>query len=407
MKRRVLALSAVLLSIGLAVSCSGKKAEKTTIRFATWDSEDTLELQQSIVDKFNAANPDVNVVLEGYGDDFDTKVAAGFGAGDAPDVMYMWNFAHYKDGLEELDPWLAKESADMKSDFYPTLLEYNSINGKLYGLPIGYTTHVVYYNKDLFDKAGAAYPEGDWTWDDLLAAAKKVARPKEKIYGFAFQGQPDPYDFEQYLWNAGSKYLGPDGTLKGGFDDPRVIALLEKMQRAVKDGYAISTEDSGAKELRSGKLAMFINGSWSIPSLKTDKINFGLAKMPSVEAGTKSISVVSVSGISMYNKSKNKEAAWRFIKFWTGAEANKLRIDHEMPVLRSVAESENLMKDPEKGIFYEMLDQSGGHTPTSYVAADWTTLSDTISQALQQIFNPSVLMSPAKAVGEAVSKSGK
>lgn len=372
--------------------------KKQTIRFATWDSEDTLAIQQGIVDKFNAANPDLQVVLEAYGDDFDTKLAAGFGAGDAPDVMYMWNYAHYKDGLEILDPWVAKEPPSFKADFYKALLDYNSINGKLLGMPIGYTTHVVYYNKDLFDKAGVSYPKGDWTWDDLLATAKKVANPSQKIYGFAFQQQPDPYDFEHYLWNVGVSYLGPDDTFNKGFKDPKVKALLIKMQNAIKDGYAISVDGSGSREMKTGKLAMFINGSWSIPSLKDAKVNFGLCKLPSVEKGKKSVSVVSVSGIAMYNKSKNKDAAWRFIKFWVSPEANLMRLDHELPVLRSVVEKEKLNQDPIKAVFYDMLQQSEGWVSTSYKVKDWSTLSDTISQALENIFNPSVLASPEKVI---------
>ena len=387
---------AAIMCFGLIFAASSQK--KQTIRFATWDSEETLDIQQRIVDRFNEKNPDLQVVLEAYGDDFDTKLATGFGASDAPDVMYMWNYAHYKDGLEPLDSWVSKEPASFKGDFYKGLLDYNSIAGKLLGLPIGYTTHVVYYNKDLFDKAGVPYPKGDWTWDELLATAKKVANPSQKIYGFAFQQEPDPYDFEHYLWNVGVSYLGPEGSFKNGFKDPKVVALLTKMQNAIKEGYAISVEGSGSREMRTGKLAMFINGSWSIPSLKEANVNFGLAKMPSAEKGKKSISVISVSGIAMYNKSKNKDAAWRFMKFWVSPEANIMRLDHELPVLHSVVEKEKLTTDPMKALFYEMLEQSEGYVSTSYKVKDWATLSDTISQSLQQIFNPSILASPAKVL---------
>ncbi len=403
MKRRRSGVLTVSLVFVLALGgCAAKKPEKVSIRFATWDSEETLALQQALVDQFVATNPDIEVVLEGYGDDFDTKLAAGLGAEDAPDVMYMWNFSHYKGGLEPLDGWIAKEKRGFKKDFYETLFNYTSIDNKTLGLPIGYTTHVVYYNKALFDKAGVSYPKGDWTWDELLATAKKVANPKEKIYGFAFQGAPDPYDFEHYLWNAGAGYLGAEGKLRGGIDSPKVIALLEKMQTAMKEGYAVATEGSGAKELRSGKVAMFINGSWSMPAIQKDGIPFGLAKLPSVEEGRPSVSVVSISGIAMYAKSKHKEAAWRFMKFWTSAEANKFRIGHEMPVLRSVAEGEKLTADPLMSVYYTMLEQSAGHVPTSYRVENWSELSDKIGQALQKIFNPSIYESPEKSIAALV-----
>jgi len=46
------------------------------------------------------------------GSDFDTKISAGMGSGDTPDVMYMWNYPAYADGLEPLDEYIDKEGDD-------------------------------------------------------------------------------------------------------------------------------------------------------------------------------------------------------------------------------------------------------------------------------------------------------
>ncbi|MGB6406249.1 MAG: extracellular solute-binding protein, partial [Planococcus donghaensis] len=131
---------------------------KVTVRFATWDVGEDVELQQKLIDQFNAENSDINVVLEAYGGDYDTKITAGIGAKDAPDVMYMWNYPQYKDALEPLDSFIEGRDKEYKDNFYEALWNYNSIDEEVYGLPVGYTTHVVYYNKDLFDKAGLEYP---------------------------------------------------------------------------------------------------------------------------------------------------------------------------------------------------------------------------------------------------------
>lgn len=77
--------STLILAAGLAFAALTANAQ--TLRFATWDSNESLEIQKSIAAMFEAAHPGVTVQVEAYGDGYDTKLAAGFGAGDAPDVM--------------------------------------------------------------------------------------------------------------------------------------------------------------------------------------------------------------------------------------------------------------------------------------------------------------------------------
>lgn len=385
---------------GAGSSSDEGQSGKATIRFATWDSEENLTLQQGLVDKFNEAHPDIQVSLEAYGSEYDTKIAAGMGAKDAPDVMYMWNYPTYKDALEPLDSYLEKEGADFKNNYYETLWNYNSADGKVLGLPVGYTTHVVYYNKDLFDKANVPYPKSDWTWDDLQGAAKKLNNPDESISGFAFSGTPDPYDFEMFLWGNGTAYVDDSGKTQGSLNSQKSVDVLTMFQNMLKDGYAITTEGSGSTEMKSGKVAMFTNGAWSIGSLKEAGINFGIVELPSFKDGS-AVSIVSSSGISMSKDSKNKDAAWEFIKFWTSEEANKARLDYELPVLKSVVESEKLQDDELKKVFYHMLEMSEGYTPASFKVENWSEMSEKLALVFEQIFNPSTLMDPKAVLDDA------
>ncbi|TCZ75395.1 sugar ABC transporter substrate-binding protein [Paenibacillus albiflavus] len=379
----------------------GKEASKVTLRFATWDSEENLTLQQQIIDKFNESHPNITISLEAYGSEYDTKIAAGMGAKDAPDVMYMWNYPTYKNALEPLDSYIEKEGKGFKDNFFETLWNYNSADGKVLGLPVGYTTHVIYYSKDIFDKAGLPYPKSDWTWKDLQETAKKLNNPSENISGFAFTGKPDPYDFEMFLWGNGSAYIDDKGNLKGNANSEKSIEVLTMFQNMLKDGYAIATEGSGSTEMKSGKVAMFGNGSWSIGGLKDAGINFGVVEMPKFPNG-KSVSIVSSSGISVSKDSKNKDAAWEFIKFWTNEESNKARIDYELPVLKSVVESEKLQEDELKRVFYNMLERSEGFTPASYKVENWSEVADRLGLVFEKIFNPSTLTDPKSAINEAV-----
>jgi multiple sugar transport system substrate-binding protein len=398
-------LTAVLVLAGCSSSASKEEKKdkdgKETIRFATWDNEDTLNLQQKMVDDFNAQNDKIKVVLEGYGADYDTKIAAGMGAKDAPDVMYMWNYPLYKDALEPLDSYIENEGEEYKNNFYDALWNYNKTDDKMLGLPVGYTTHVVYYNKALFDEKGLEYPQAGWTWNDLQEAAKKLTDKSKKITGFAFSGQPDPYDFEMYLWRNGASFVDKDGNLDGNVNSAKSIEVFNMFQGMLKDGIAITTEGSGSTEMKSGNVAMFVNGAWSLGSLTEAGIDYGVVELPKFENG-QNVSIVSSSGISMSKDSKHKEAAFEFMQYWTGEEANKARIEFELPVLKSLVESEQLTQDPVKSVFYSMLEKSDGYTPASYIVEDWTTVADDLSLVFEQIFNPSTLMDPKKVLNEVV-----
>ncbi|MGX2958599.1 ABC transporter substrate-binding protein [Peribacillus sp. JNUCC 23] len=401
----------LLLTIALALllsACNSTKGNgdeatedgKVKIRFATWDVGNDVTLQQKLIDEFNAKNENIEVVLEAYGSEFDTKITAGIGAKDAPDVMYMWNYPQYKNALEPLDSYIDKNGEEHKSDFYESLWNYNSVGGETLGLPVGYTTHVVYYNKDLFDKKGLDYPKAGWTWEDLQETAKKLTDKEKKISGFAFPGKPDPYDFEMYLWGNGASYVDSDGKLKGNLNSTKSIETFAMFQDMLKDGYAITTEGSGDTEMKSGKVGMFINGAWYLSPLKEAGINYGVVEVPTFENG-KSVSIVSSSGIAMSKSSKHKEAAFEFMKFWTGKEANKARIAFELPVLKSVVEEEKLQEDPVKSVFYSMLEQSEGYTPASFITENWSQVSENLEFSFEQIFNPSTRIDPKKALNEA------
>ena len=322
MKRKIAVMCVLALTGTMMLTACGNKKDsnngktsdgKTAIRFATWDVADDVDAQQKLVDKFNEEHDDIEVTLEAYGSDFDTKISAGMGSGDTPDVMYMWNYPAYADGLEPLDEYIDKEGDDYKNDFYSTLWNYNSLDGTTYGIPVGFTTHSLFYNKDLFAQAGVEEPTDDWTWSDLQAAAKTIEE-KTGQKGFAFQMKPDPYDFEMYLWSNGTAYCDENGQMAGQIDSKESQEVFKMFQDMEKDGYAIATEKNGTDEFRAGTAAMYVYGSWSIASLNEDGMNYGVAKIPSFDGKT-SVSILSSSGLSISKDSKNKDAAYEVLRF--------------------------------------------------------------------------------------------
>lgn len=85
MKRKLAVVCIMALSATAILSGCGRSDKsgdgKTKIRFATWDVAEDVDKQQELVDKFNEEHDDIEVTLEAYGSDFDTKISAGMGSG--------------------------------------------------------------------------------------------------------------------------------------------------------------------------------------------------------------------------------------------------------------------------------------------------------------------------------------
>ena len=359
----------------------------TVLRFATWDAGKNLKIQQQIAKKFEEKNPGVKVQVEAYGDGFDQKLAASFGAKNPPDVMYMWNFPAYYKSLEPLDE-LAKKDPDMKlDDFYQGLFNYSSIDGKLYGMPAGFTTRVIYYNKKLFDKANIPYPKDGWTWDEFVDTAKKLTDASNKQYGFALRPEPDTYDLQGFIWSNGSSFVSEDGKqIKGHMNSPETIEVMKSFQSMLKDKTAVlvggKNQQSGDDIFKAGKLAMWESGIWPLEGFKDAKIDFGTVEPPAFK-GKPVKGLVGTSAVSIAKDAKHKELAWEFVKFYSSPEAIKMRTS-DLPVRISVVKELKKEEDANVKPFYTMLERST-NTPAFLLNPKWDEANRNLSAAINAI----------------------
>ena len=196
--------------------------------------------QEIVIPGFEAAHPDVkiNLVVVPW-NEFDTQFSILSAAGTPPDVWSAWgsdNFADYvaRGLVADLTPYIARDAYDL-SDFFPEVLDSYDFDGKRYGLPMQTTASFVFYNKDMFDAAGVAYPPT--SWDDTswtyAAFVEKCAQltantddPEQAVYGCLLDAWPsdqyalmfgqDLYPPEAYLTGfAGEAYLDSAGAARG------------------------------------------------------------------------------------------------------------------------------------------------------------------------------------------------
>src|SRR4051794_27144355 len=159
---------------------------------------------------FQEANPGVTINTDAVPSQPDhlLKLATAFAAGDPPDV---WVIDYRRFGLlqnagviESAEPYLDKSTVIHATDFYTEPLKPFTVNGQLQCIPMNMSSLEVYYNKDLFDKAGVPYPKEGWTWDDFLKdaiAITKLSTPDEKIYGVGID--PQLIRLAPFVWQNG------------------------------------------------------------------------------------------------------------------------------------------------------------------------------------------------------------
>ena len=195
---------------------------------------------QTLIDEFNAANPDINVSQEvqNWGEIY-AKAPASVAAGTAPELLV---------GIPDFTPILAEMGAaqpvedfvaklDAKYGFYQKALDQYTYNGHTYAVPLWNMALSLWYRKSDFEAAGIEPPK---TWSDLKKAAKALT--KEGVYGIGLPGNKQLYTDQtiySFMVNSGAEEIyNSDGTLR--FDNPQTVAAYD----VYKELYQYSSPDA-------------------------------------------------------------------------------------------------------------------------------------------------------------------
>ncbi len=348
----VLVLS-LLLSTALA---------QTNITFMAWGSPEELAVWKTIASEFNDANPDIKVAVDvSDWDAYFNKLQTLFAGGTPPDVFAM-DAPLYPDWqsrgvLKNLQPYLDADPEVLDGVYPVTLKAYETEEG-YFGLPRDFQTIVLYYNKDMFDAAGVAYPTADWTLTDLREAAQKLTSDADgdgitDHWGF----WSDFYDMELFwgpaIWGAGGQVINADHTQTLLAEGPAgdVWHLMSDM--IFEDGSVPTTgqaEQYGSDMFLAGRAAMTTIGHWSVPEYTAQGLNFNVAPFPM--GSEKRATSVNSAGFVIADASKNADAAWKFVKYAVGPAGQKrlAELGFAIPVLKSVAESPVFLEQKDSSI---------------------------------------------------------
>ncbi len=233
-----------------------------------------------MVDGFNASQDKITATARYAGGSYDKvreQVTAAQAAGTGVPALVTMNFPSVSPfalsgAAENLSGYLQAFDIDT-SDFLDGYMDAVTYDGDPYGLPMGPSSQVYYYNKDVIDSLGLTFPT---TWDEFKTYCQEVY---EKTGKPAMIYKSDQNTYYNMILNFGGAMIEEDGTC--GYDNEQVINRMKELRELVKAGYIEWTVEGG----KTGFENRFLNGdvlglgtsSGDYRSMKTDTFNVGVA----------------------------------------------------------------------------------------------------------------------------------
>jgi multiple sugar transport system substrate-binding protein len=379
MRLRVLLLAALVLFSG----CIRRVEEKTTITWwQFWTDPQARPVIQELVSTFELENPEIKVdVVDLTWAEGHQKIVVAFATGSTPDVLELgsdWvaEFSH-KDLLLDLT-----EEAERQRDLY---MKWEPVThqGRIYGYPWLLGTRALFYNKDLFYRAGLDLDKPPETWTEWLAQAKAINGLGDDVFGFAansFERHRLYKKFLPFFWSNG-------GAL---FSDDKSRCLLDSKAGVSALEFYVSLCDEGLIEaqreldlaFQRGRIGFTISGDWLLGQLRRnpDAPRYGVALIPRPEGGT-SISFAGGEYLVVPKTSPHAQEAQLFVSFLLRPENNlKLcRAIGFVPASRAAAQNAHFTDDPYLAVFGRQL-ESARPTP---VHPQWMEMEEEIERAVE------------------------
>ena len=324
MKKMLSLALALMLALTLVGACAEGKQVLTVV---TWDATTTpyLLAQEAA---FEAKYPEIDLqYIDVASQDYAIKVGTMLSGGDTSDVVMIkeardiinWQAAGYAAPLSD---YIAADAFDV-SGYVGTEVNY-AVDGVQYALPFRSDFWVLFYNKDLFDAAGVAYPTNDMTWDQYAELAKTMTG--DGVYGTHY-----------HTWlSAVANWAVCDGVNTLADREYSDLAYFYNLYQDLEDaGACMAYSELKAAGLHysaafaNGNVAMMPMGYWYVSTLigynkeGTCNFNWGITAVPHAEGVTAGSSFGNLTGVMLNEKSAQKDLAWKYIS-WLCSEEGAL-----------------------------------------------------------------------------------
>ncbi|HEY4383369.1 MAG TPA: sugar ABC transporter substrate-binding protein [Ktedonobacteraceae bacterium] len=331
----------------------------------------------SIISDYMKANPSIKIqrTVIPFAD-LKQKLIQGAASKQLPDIAVIDNPDHsaFAD-LGVLADITSQVTAWGQADqYFPGPWNSTVWKGKNYGIPNNSNCLALYYNKDLFQKAGLKPPT---TWDEMHSAA--TALTKNGVYGLSMslvKSEEGTFQFLSFLWEAGADL--------NTIDSAAGVSALQYLVTFVKEGLLSSEclnwiQQDAITQFIAGKAAMCINGPWNLPVTQQGaKFSWGVVPLPK---GKQSASILGGENWAITVTSPHIKEAWDFIS-WTQLPAQMkayILKDQRLPSRKDLATDPAIRQDPNLSVF---VDSFAFAKPRAY-GPNYPKISNAIQQAFQ------------------------
>jgi multiple sugar transport system substrate-binding protein len=338
---------------------------------------------ESVVKDFESTHPNITVTIKSGQDD--SKVTQAIGAGKGPDVGLSYStdivgkFCS-SGAWVDLTQYITRDKVDLNK-LNATTRQYTQFDNKRCAMPFLADAYGLYYNKDLFAKAGIAGPPK--TLDELTADAKKltVKNPDGSLKTVGFLPLFDFYEnAAAHLAPAvGAKWLTDDGK-SAIAADPAWKALLT-WQKSLVDWYgydnlqkfraSLGDEFSGDNAFQKGQVAINVDAEYRLAFIKDQApaLKYGVAALPTTDPARYGAGYVTGNIVGISKNAKNPEAAWELIKYLTTNDTAIVKLANlikNIPTTTASLADAGLQDDPDFKPFLDIFaNPNSSTTPPS------------------------------------------
>jgi len=311
--------------------------EPIKLRFAHWETGAAAQTLDALAQRFSAASSGVIVETSAttFADHF-ARLLTGRAAGMPPDIFV--NSGVFFDRLlkaQIIRDLAGNVTADGFSlDAYWTDPLSQMVNGHLYALPFWGACDLLYYNRDWFAQKKVGEPAADWTWDQLLAAARQLSEGKPGAmsrWGILVVNDLQG-GWGSFVASNGGDWLDPSGKQVILGAAPAQEALQWVVDAIVVHQVAPSaieqqqiSQAGSVDPFLDGQVAMIVNGTWEMPNALTGAhFQWDVQQIPRAPRTGQSVATTSVQPISTARASVYPDQGWSFLKFALGTAAQTL-----------------------------------------------------------------------------------
>ena len=331
--KRAFAFAIVVFLAATVVFAGGSKSSGSAsgpLRVGMWDQNQAPGIER-LLEEFTAQTGIKTQVEITPWNDYWTLMEAAATGGSLPDVFWMHSgqVRRYMEAklLTDLTDKIKSSKVANLSNFPKDLVDLYALNGRQYAIPKDLDTIGLVYNKKLFDAAGVAYPDNNWTWNDLRNAAQKLTDASKNQWGIAFT----PGETQTGYWNLiyqNGGYVINAPAKKSGFDDPKTIEAIEFVEKLLRDGYAVPLTylEGDLMALMQGNVcAMATFGSWMLSAFNQSQFfvqNCNIAMLPAGPGG-KRATIYNGLGWASTTTSRQPDNAWKLLEFLSSQDAQR------------------------------------------------------------------------------------